>query len=71
MNQEIKVDAAAVHPGDEPGAWESMSIVGGTQAEHDFSVAAAIGAGWSVWADDSMGTDEGDVPAAYLLRELK
>jgi hypothetical protein len=48
-----------------------MSLVGGSQAEHDFSVAAAIAAGWSLWADDSMEMDEGDVPAAYLLRMLK
>jgi hypothetical protein len=48
-----------------------MSIAGGAQAEHDASVARAVGAGWQVWADGKMETVTGDVPAACLFRGLK
>jgi hypothetical protein len=70
MNQVIKTDSPCLHPGGEPGAWESMSIVGGTQAEHYASVARATGAGWETWIDGEMEMGEGNVPAAYLFRKL-
>jgi hypothetical protein len=70
MNQEMKTYPCA-HPGGEPGEWESMSFVGGTQVEHDASVARAVAAGWLVWADDKIEVNGANVPAAYLFMELK
>jgi hypothetical protein len=71
MSQEIKTYSPCAHPGGESGEWESMSLVGGTQAEHDASVARAKADGWQAWADGKMETVTGDVPAAYLFRGLK
>lgn len=70
MSQEIKIDSPCAHPGGELGAWESMTIVGDTQYEHDASVDRAIRAGWGVWANGKIEVDGVDVPGAYLVRKI-
>ena len=70
MNQEIKIDSPCAHPGGESGAWEHMTIVGGTQSEHDDSVVLAIMAGWEIWIDGNIEINEGNVSVVCLFRKL-
>ena len=70
MNQEINIHSPCLHPNGDSRAWESMSIVGGTQSEHDDSVVFAIIDGWETWIDGKMEMNEGSVPAAFLFRKL-
>ena len=70
MKQEINIHSPCLHPNGDSRAWESMSIVGGTQDEHYASVIRAINDGWDTWIDGEMETNEGNVPAAYFFRKL-